>query len=110
MGAEERVSSRLVRRGFDRDSGVAGEDGHGLGGPAELGDDLGDVDALAAGVAPQLGDAVDRVEGEAGDVDGLVEGGVERDGVDHGILLGRGDDGFSLSRTWGLGVGGRVGG
>jgi len=69
--------------GLDPCAGVAGEDGPRLGDAAELLDDLRDVDALAAGVAAELNDAVDLIDLEVGNLSGLVERGVEGNGVDH---------------------------
>ena len=65
----------------------AAQKGDGATLPAELGDHLGDVDALAARVLADVRDAVHLVKREAVDARRLVERGVERDGVDHGPLL-----------------------
>ena len=59
----------------------------GAAGSPELCDYLGYVDSLAARILSQLGNAVDGVQGKSGDRHRLVERGVERNGVDHSILL-----------------------
>jgi hypothetical protein len=40
---------------------------------------------LAAGIGAQLGHAVDRIDGEGGNLDGLVNGRIQADGTNHGI-------------------------
>ena len=66
-------------------AGLAGQKAGGPAGPAQLGDDLGDVDPLAAGVGAQRGDAVDGVEGEMGYLHRFIQRRVEGDGIDHGV-------------------------
>ena len=51
---------------------------------AQLSDNLGDIDALAARVLPEPRDAIHLVNGKIWHLDGLVQSGVERDGVDAG--------------------------
>ena len=56
-------------------------DGHGF--RSQLTHDLRDIDALATGIYAQLADAVHGIEPQILDGCRLVEGGIERDGIDH---------------------------
>ena len=63
---------------------------------AQLSNNLGDVDTLAARISPEPRDAIHLVNGKVWHLDGLVQGGVERDGVDAG---------HSRSSVCGVGMG-----
>ena len=61
----------------------AAEDGRGHARLAELPQDLGDVDAFAAGVGAHGRDPVDLAQTERGDLHGFIQRGIERNGIDH---------------------------
>ena len=72
------------KQGFELVAAKPADEAEGRVGSPERGQHLRDVDPLAAGKPVFLDDAVRDIAGEAVDVNRPVEGGVERERVDHG--------------------------
>ena len=77
------LNPERAQRGLDLLPGRAAEDGRGHARFTELPQDLGDVDAFAAGVGAHGRDPVDLAQTERGDLHGFIQRGIERNGIDH---------------------------
>ena len=77
----------LIHRSLDVAAGSTAQDAQNQRLTAQSLDDLGDIDALSAGVQARSTDSVDRIDRKARQNHGLIQCRVQGDSNDHGTFL-----------------------